>query len=45
MTPCVYGSCVGGVSDRVKVVYEEKSFKCISFNSDSGVLNIAMRLT
>ena len=36
---------MGGVSDRAEVVYEEEPFKCIRFNSDSSVLNIAPRLT
>ena len=36
---------MGGVSDRAEVVYEEKPLKCIRFNSESGVLNIAPRLT
>ena len=31
----VFTEAVGGVSDRAKVVYEEKLFKCIRFNNDS----------
>ena len=38
---------MGGVSDRVEVVYEEKSFKCISFNSTqySHAINMNMEIT
>jgi len=40
----LFTEAVGGVSDRAEVVYEEKSFKYIRYNNDSGALNIATRL-